>query len=731
AYEPVPENFTATIDSAVNATGVTIGTPTATGLILDNDAAPTIGESFLNVSEEGLADGIKDDAGTIDTTDEATRTGTIAITGNGTAALTAELSLAGLPAYESGEVPITWSYGANNAIILGKAGTETIIQITLNGGSTAVNAAGTSPPATLDYQVALLAPVDHPTIDIEDVLSFSVGVFISDGANPAVSGTIGITIEDDMPLDILPDNAYAEDDVTNPDVVESLNFISGADGVETVAFTGITGQVATDTGGNSLIFEGEQLYLQYGSSGTDETRLEAVTGDGDVGFYFDIDPETDTYTFHSNGIISNGTETTATDLAGVGGGNVVWKALTNIGGTEDDVMMSTMTGDTVNTNSTQIGISEGNSFTAGEGIRFDFVNNLDAWKDGSDWLFDYDGTHNEQVAYRQIVDWAQGSVNLTLTAIDADGDNLFYNDSGETKVGLDISMITVYDGSGQKVTTGLTFTDNGDSVTINGIQAGWTFEVDTVDQPFTAIQIDAAAGTNEFKLGFFSYGENSFGDPIELQYNIQGTDGDGDTTDGVINATLYPNDGDVWTGTTGNDTHNGTTGDDILLGDGGNDTLYGDDGDDILAGGIGDDELYGEVGNDTLYGGSGNDLLDGGSGDDTIDGGSGYDTLLVADTDPLDFSNVDNIEKIELTGGDQTISLTAAEVLDMSSGNALEILGGGYVQDTVELGSDWTQGTGSDANIFTASSGEVITFFDVTVDLNGTLIQVDDSGIEI
>ena len=42
ADEPSPEDFTATITSAVNATGVGIGTASATGLILDNDAQPNV-----------------------------------------------------------------------------------------------------------------------------------------------------------------------------------------------------------------------------------------------------------------------------------------------------------------------------------------------------------------------------------------------------------------------------------------------------------------------------------------------------------------------------------------------------------------------------------------------------------------------------------------------------------------------------------------------------------------
>ncbi|MBW2356017.1 MAG: hypothetical protein JRF23_04470, partial [Deltaproteobacteria bacterium] len=471
-------------------------------------------------------------------------------------------------------------------------------------------------------------------LNLSGLINATVAIEDADGDTAGGYAEIGgaVTFYDDGPKYIIPDHAYAEDDVTEPAVVEQLNFATGADGVGTVYFTEITdGQLATDAEGRTLSYEGEDLKLYYGA---DETELVAKTDSGKIGFTVDIDPEAGTYTFHSNGIISNGTATSATDLTGVGGGNVTWKALIDIGGTDQDVMMSTQTGDTVNTNSAQIGISEGNSISWEEGIRFDFVNGLTAEKVGPNWQFDYDGTHNLQVAYRQIVDKVVGTANLTITAIVADGDDLFYNDTDETKIVLSVSNITIYDADGNEVTPdGVTLiVDDSDdySVTINGLQEGWTFEVDTSEQgdafEFSAIQIDGAAGTDEFKLGFFSYGSDSFGDPIDLSYAIQGADGDGDTVDGEINVTMYP-DGSVFIGDMGDDTLTGTAGDDILLGDGGNDHLYGLAGDDILAGGIDDDHLDGGDGHDSLFGGSGNDTLLGGEGDDLLDGGSGNDLL--------------------------------------------------------------------------------------------------------
>jgi VCBS repeat-containing protein len=625
---------------------------------------------------------------------------------------------------------------------------EVVFTVSVNSGTAEV---------TLDQQRAVVH--DDPNdpdesaspvqLSAANLITLTATVTDGDGDTAEATASIGggLNFEDDGPVGIFPDNIYAEDDVTNPDVVENLNFIPGSDGVGTVVFNEPTGPTveAMDTGGNLLTFNGEQLYLQYGSDGSDETRLEAITTGGQVGFYFDIDPDTNTYVFHSNGIISNGTATSSTDPEQVGGGNADWKALINIGGTDEDVFVTTATGDSVNTNNTEFGVSDGNSLKAGEGIRFDFVNGLIA----DNTSFSYDGTHNDQVAFKQVISFAQGSVNLSLQAIKADNDTLFYNDtSGEPRVDLNPSNITIYNTAGQDVTGSVTITDDGSSVIVNGLQKGWSFEIDTSDQPgdeFNAVQIDANSGTATFKLGVFSYGKESFGDPIELQYNIQGTDGDGDTTDGVINATLYP-DGGVQTGTADDDTLTGTAEDDVLLGGGGNDTLIGDDGDDILAGGIGDDDLQGGDGNDTLYGGSGNDTLNGGSGDDVIDGGSGddtivfdaadssvdgglgYDTLQVADDGVLDFSNVDNIEKIDLNddGNPQALTLSLDDVLDMTdSDNVLHITG-------EEVDSVTLTGVGSEPGQWTQDSADHGLFTQ-----NGTGLQVTidsptpDDGVDI
>ena len=491
---------------------------------------------------------------------------------------------------------------------------------------------------------------------------------VTDANGNWAEGTITVDIVDDKPLYLSPDDTHVEDLATNSDIIENLNFLAGADGVKTVQFTMSLNHGASeanwvkavDADDNFLTFNGQQLYLFYGSNGTDLTRLEAKTAlNGTLGFSIDIDPVTNTYAVHSNGIISNDTATSATNLTGVGGGNVTWKALLDIGGTTEDVMMSTSSGNTVNTNATEIGVSGGNSFTAGEGIRFDFLNGLTAQKVGSDWVFDYpntDASHNLTKAWKQEIAFVQGGGNKTasiiVTALLADNDDIFYGDLlGENKVALLASNIKIYDAADQLITNlaaaGITIDDSDlYSVTITGLKQGYTYAVFSPD-PFTAIQVDAASGTTEFKLGFFSYGEDNFGTPIDLNYEVKGWDNDGDSATGQINLSFYP-DGYTWTGTVAGDNYTGDADNNVILGDGGNDTLYGGDGDDVIDGNSGDDFIYGQGGNDNLHGGSGNDNLQGGIGNDLLDGDSGNDILVGGDGDDLFIGGIGNDN---MTGG--------------------------------------------------------------------------------
>jgi len=124
----------------------------------------------------------------------------------------------------------------------------------------------------------------------------------------------------------------------------------------------------------------------------------------------------------------------------------------------------------------------------------------------------------------------------------------------------------------------------------------------------------------------------------QLTYQVDVTDGDGDSAHGSFDVTFVSSShlagtgaDEVISGGSGNDEIHGGGGDDIIYGHGGDDTIWGGDGDDLLLGGPGNDHLYGGAGDDTLKGQAGQDVLVGGEGDDTLRGGGGQDTLQGGD----------------------------------------------------------------------------------------------------
>ena len=130
----------------------------------------------------------------------------------------------------------------------------------------------------------------------------------------------------------------------------------------------------------------------------------------------------------------------------------------------------------------------------------------------------------------------------------------------------------------------------------------------------TVILPTSVAGFNALDASITNGGQVTFG-PFAPNQNIQLTSFENTTSE------LLP-DGELFTGTNGNDT---------LLGGTGNDTLNGLDGDDVLDGAGGNDTLDGGAGNDQLIGGAGSDLIRTGENNpdfgDFVVGGSGNDTV--------------------------------------------------------------------------------------------------------
>ncbi len=531
----------------------------------------------------------------------------------------------------------------------------TAVSFTTAFGNTLAFTSYDAATGVLNYTYTLAETVDHGVPGRDSVFEdFTVELVDNDASMPEVSSaTLAVRVIDDAPLAFKPDTSYLVDQEPYTRTVSAeLNFDSvGADGLGSVWFSGFTpGAIATDAFGNPLTLNGQGLRLYYGD---DQSVLLAKTADGSVGIEVHLDAAANTYTLTTHGVIANGVKISTVDLTGVGGGNPALKALIDIGGSTKDVVLTTKSGDSINTNSTEIGISDGQSFKTGELIRYDFVNGAQVAGSGANKIFTgYDGTHNQVSEFRQAITKANGSVNLTVTAILTDSDNVFYGDTDEGELDLAASDIRVLNASGVDVTDLVTVADSGNSVTISGMQERWSFVVSS-PVAFTALQVEGAAGTGTFKLGFFSTVQVLPGQPIDLAFGVTGSDADGDTASGSIHTTLYPaslsieGDGDANT----------------LTGGAGTDYVFGYDGADVLNGEGGNDVLVGGAGNDTLIGGAGSDLLVGGLGADIFRW-----TLAEAGTDTVkDFTlgkygdatspNADQLDLRDLLVGENSATL--------------------------------------------------------------------------
>jgi hypothetical protein len=608
------------------------------------------------------------------------------------------------------------------AVTLVKVNDQTI-EGQYNGGLKAFSVSiGADGKLTVTQYVALEHNDDGNTLaEYNDTLTLSglitATVTITDGDGDTDSGSVeiggAVTFFDDGPKTLDPTSTHLVSQATPIPVTSALNFAPGADGVGNAVFNITQGARAYDEDGNPLSYNGQPLYLHYGqtdgaidytilvattSSAVSETGVSAV-GTA-VAFWVNIDPLANTYTFNSYGVISNGTEVSSATIQTVGGGNKEWKAFIDLGGTQEDAFLSTKSGDSVNTNNGEIGISQGNSFEVGEGLRIDFVNGLSTSGSGGNEVYSITGPYNTTNSFRQIVSSTnQGNANITLAAIISnDLSAPFYGDPDDVKINLSTSDINVYDANGNLV-NGLIMTDNPDgSITVQGIQQGWTFEINS-ETEFNAVQIDASENSGNFKLGVFSYGEDSDGTPIELDYDIVGTDGDGDFIDGSIDLSLYPVAATI-VGTEGNDSLSVTEGKNYILGGGGDDTLFGSDGDDILHGGAGNDILIGGSGGDITHGGDGSDTLVGGAGDDIMTGGAGQDVFRYMAGDLGSVIDGDTITDFELGAGGDSLDLQAlltgatAGTLDQYLDFTVTNIAGG--EATVEINVD-PAGTGNHA----------------------------------
>ncbi|TCB77745.1 Ig-like domain-containing protein, partial [Acinetobacter sp. ANC 4173] len=623
--------YTAIGSTGVAETATVTVTVTTPPFTLLNNLQPRVSEEGLTNANSNFVSN-PDTTGSSDTTNLATTAWTTVFNTNASTGYSYALTAPVTPLTSNG-VAITW-VGVGTATLVGQAAGIDVVRIQ-------VNASG-------QYQVTLLDQVDHATANLEDVLSFGVGLTVTDLNNVKQSTTINVAIEDDSPIWDSTQNSgnptaniTVTTDIGVSPVKGDLNIHIGADNGSQakVVFTAPAGDIQStyiDPDGGATkttypTYKGMRLHYEAQPDGS----LIAKASDGTAVFTIRGDLSTDTYSIEMH-VKLDPTTYTATNFAGsLKGGNTPGTYLYGDNGQIFEINLSSTengTASTVNTNQGFFGVSN-NWIDGGEVLNLDF------------------GTKMTGMVLK--VNGLTGSEQMSYIARDE---------------------------FGNIVGTGIISVGGPGWTTIDGQNGTFTLPVSTfTGGSFQNLTFSGVSASDSARIGLTSIsGEGAVNQTItNISVGAVDSDGDALTTTKPISITLHSIDED-FRGTTGNDYFDGGTGDDRLFGDLGNDTLFGN---------VGSDQLYAGAGNDILIGGAGSDILNGSTGADTFVWGkqaTGLSTLVAngltdadASTDIIkDFSKaegdkIDAKALLNALGWDNTM-VTLGNYVSVS-GNTIDI----------------------------------------------------------
>ncbi len=719
------------------------------GVFVIEDDGPVVTDATIDrtVDEDGVTDGIPGGEGDVD--GEITEvTGSVAslfdLGSDTPGSYGINTDTSGLPPLASGGLPVLYDV-TGDTLTAYVVDPDTLVETSVF--TLQVESDGT-------YTFTLLANLDHATLnglegdDTENdlILDLSAAIVGYDGDGDSVvaaDDSFEITVDDDTPVEFTPDAVAALDGNTAP-ITADLNLQMGADGLGSLVFDIVDNTVATDQEGNILKVGTQQIYL-YGDDTGQIVGSTGMNGTGTIAFTVTLNMD-GTYTFDVNETITNGTATSFTNLTTARAGNVEYRAVGAGNPTNNsdniDVILSAVGGDgtqqTINTSSTSIGVAN-QSVTAGQTVRFDLVQDaVDVGGNaGGGTGFDYD-SYSGTDRFQQTVPQTNGPVKFATLNIAAVADpnqqnarDYYFDGNGLEGTIIDVQTVVIYDYAkvGNAIVLQGTYTvnnpGNANTVSVNGGQYSVTFNNDNTvtitgmgpndqyaietDTDFNTVLVnsdDSNQGT--FDLGIFTLGRESAGIPINQDFDIVATDGDGDSVTGSIETTIvqdYP----------GN--HVGTNNADILSGDAGNNSIAGNDGNDVINGNDGNDYLYGGAGNDVIAGGAGNDIIRGGNGDDQLNGGPGADTFIMSNSSVTDGSadTVTDYDPVEGDVIDLSMLLNVTGGTDLVADGYVRFLDDGTLQVDVDGGGDnWT----TVATVYeTGSTAPVVVY--VTVDSLG------------
>ena len=565
---------------------------------LQDDSEPTEESPDAEVDEDGFTATANVDLPTgleADSTEDATDAQTITIDyGNDVPSdIDAAFTLNDLGTYDGQLITLTGNavnFALESGVLVGRDSVTNDIIITIEITSSTDNGGGS---VDYEYTVTLSQPVQHPTNDNEDTDTLSgVQFSATDSDGDGVTGTFNVDVVDDVP------NLIAGDPLTITNAAPNtastgFSFSEGADGVGAVVFVGTDNTEAFDSVGNQIFSGSDPVLLTgYGTStltGYIDNDSSGTFNLGDtVVLTVEINEASDNWFAQIDVDLDNGSASTFDLLSGISGGNNAVQAV----GADDavnnndnvDLILQAL-GGSVNTSNGRIGVGGGQSISSGELVKIEFVVNAVATADPlDDTGFNWDDMFATNV-FRQEVNRVTGAqsngANFTVQAYDVFGlgdDELTDDLPGGAGTDLDtlveITNAQLYDANDVLIfdiatATYDSVTDHGDgtftylvsgtdsegtsySVTVfvdtnassyqvsfEGVLEGWEYAIEA-DNTFESVAVAGDPGGFDFTLGALILGEESTGEPFNMEFDILGTDGDGDAIASTLTLTVEP-----------------------------------------------------------------------------------------------------------------------------------------------------------------------------------------------
>ena len=254
----------------------------------------------VSTSQNGIAQnaGVTEIAGGVDTTTASLKID-YGSDGFRSVAFTEAVTGTGVNDLTSNGIPIEYSFSTDGQIAYGKAGQETIFEITLN-------------PNGEDYTVKLYGAIDHQepndTNNRDDAQSIQFGFEATDGDGDTVQSSLSIRIGDDVPTSEWGGIQDVDESQLSTELLGQLVFDGGADNaaVTSVAFWGDGGQVTIYDGTNTsfgLTSDGIAVTASQTTDVNGVITITAVAGSNPI-YTLEVQPNGD-YSFFQTGTIDH------------------------------------------------------------------------------------------------------------------------------------------------------------------------------------------------------------------------------------------------------------------------------------------------------------------------------------------------------------------------------------------------------------------------------------------